>query len=759
MFEQDTQISGSLIYTKKKYAPGDTYMPADPAGANPEQARRRKANFLDSQRGHDIHGNLLGHYLRELDRQAENRMEMAVDEDFYDHIQFSEDDLAVLKARGQAPLVFNAIHTTVNWVLGTQRRAPTDYRILARKKEGIKAAERKTELLKHVTDANIFTHEESLAFASAVKAGVGWLEAAQADSDHPAKVMLRSENWRSMLWDSTAVQYDLEDARYIFRSKWMDVDQVASLWTHRLGVIERSITQSTGGLYMLDDLGDEAMDHQEAEHFYAYASGHRNLAGTSHRDRIRVVEAWFKRVVPDAAVIRGGQFNGELFDQFSPGHVSEINNGVAFLSTRPRQVVHCAIFTEAGLLDLRRTPYRHGRYPFTPIWGYRRARDLMPYGIIRGIRDIQRDMNRRAAKALHHLSTTRVLVQKGAVEDIETLRDEAARPDAVIEYLEGQPAPQINTDTNIAAAHVDMMSRDADMIQQVAGVTDENMGRRTNATSGIAIERRQNQGQLSTSMFFDNLTLARRLHGAKVLVNIETFYTQQDQFRITDSRGNPDWRTINDGAIENAIAEFAADFVITDEDWRATVRQAQAAQLLELAKELAATAPQIVMQILDLVVEALDVPKRDELVKRIRQITGVDDPDADPNNPTPEQIAAQEAKAKQAEMMDRQAKAALQEMEAKARKLGAEATKAEASAASDMIGQMKAAMEAALQIAGAPAVAAAADQILTEARAEAGLNPQFGQTPEPPPMPQPQPMPEDMAEPPMPEALPQEGMI
>ena len=731
MFEPERagnpNISGSLIYASKRNGvPGDNFMPEDRA-ASPQRAINTKAKFLDSIKGQQIHGVLFSHYLRELDRQHLNRLEMATDEDFYDHIQFSEEDLAVLEARGQAPLVFNLVHTTVNWVLGTQRRTPTDYKILSRKKGGIKAAERKTELLKHVNDANMFTHEESLAFASAVKAGVGWLESGQGSPDDASKVLARSENWRSMLWDSTAVRYDLEDARYIFRTKWMDADMVIGMWRHRTGVIEQSISRYAVGLYGLDNSGDIPMDQQEAEHFNSFGSaGNRDTFGAA-RDRVRVIECWFKRMVPDASTMQGGQFAGELFDPWSPGHIADLNNGAATLSTRPRQVVHCALMTEAGLLDIRRTPYRHGRYPFTPIWGYRRARDMMPYGIIRGIRDIQRDLNRRAAKALHHLSTTRVTVQKGAVEDIDTLRDEAARPDAVVEYLQGQPAPIIHTDTNIADAHIELMSRDADLIQSVAGVTDENMGRRTNATSGIAIERRQNQGQLATSLFFDNLAISRRLHGAKQLVDIETFYTEADEFRITDTRGNPDWRQINDGTPENAIAEFAADYVITDEDWRATVRQAQAGQLMELSKELAATAPQVVLSILDLVVEALDVPKRDELVKRIRQITNVDDPDADPNNPTPEQIAANEMKQRAAKMQERQANAEITKMEAEARKLAAEAKKAEAASISDMISQLTKAMEAAVAIAGAPAVSAAADQILAEARAEAGMPAPFGE--------------------------------
>ena len=729
------QFSGSLIYSgKRRSAPGDTYLPED-TSMDPNRAMRRKTSFLDSEQGVAIHSNLMGHYIRELDRQAENRMQMAMDEDFYDHIQFTDEELEILAERGQAPLIFNLIQTTINWVLGSQRRAPQDYRVLARTKPGQIAAERKTQLLKHVDDTNHFDHETAMAFASAVKAGVGWLEGGQGGPEDVGRVIARSESWRSMLWDSTSVRSDMEDARYLMRVKWLDVDDAMAMFQHRAGVIERSLQQSTSGLYMLDDLGDEAMDSQEIEHFNAYSKGSRGVH-SAVRDRVRAVECWFKRVVPDATVMLGGQFAGELFDPWSPGHVQEFNEGRCSLTTRPRRVVHCAIFTDAGLLDIRRSPYRHNRYPFTPVWGYRRARDGMPYGMIRGLRDIQRDLNRRAAKALHHLSTTRVMVEEGAVEDIEVLRNEAARPDAVLVYKPGRPAPSVSSDTNLAAAHIELMGRDAQMIQQVGGVTDENLGRRTNATSGKAILARQDQGQLATSLFFDNLRLARLLHGEKQLVLIEQFYSKAEEFRITDSRGNPDFVAINDGAPENAIAEFKADFILSEEDWRATTRQAQAEQLLDLAGKLAATSPMIVIGMLDLIVEALDVPKRDELVKRIRQVTGAEDPDADPNNPTPEMLAQQEAKAKQAEMGERQAMAALAEMEAKARKLMAEAGKAEASAATDLIAQVKAAMEAAIQIAGAPAVASAADQILAESRAAAGLAPDMGAA-----MPPPQPMP------------------
>lgn len=663
---------------RRKPATGDgAFLPNDSPNAARNMAK--KIAWMDSAKGVQLHQNLMGHYIREIDRQAENRMQMAMDEDFYDHIQFTDEELEILADRGQAPLIFNMIHTSVDWVLGSQRRATMDYRILAKNSDGVKSAERKTQLMKHVSDANHFESQCSDAFKDAVKAGLGWLEAGQGSEDDNSKVLMRSESWRSMLYDSTAVRYDLEDARYIMRAKWLDTDIAMGLWGRRRGMIDHAATTPGSGMFLIDDLGDDPMDTQELDHFLSYGGTSRSNIAHARR-RIRIVECWFKKMVPDAAVMKGGQFHGELFDPWSIGHVMEYNKGAAVLSTRPRQIVHCALMTETGLLDIRRSPYRHNRYPFTPLWGYRRARDNMPYGLIRGVRDIQRDLNARAAKSLHHLSTTRVMMEEGSVDDPETVRNEAARPDSMIVYKAGHPPPDISTDREVASAHVDMMARDAEMIQQVSGVTNENLGQQTNATSGKAILARQDQGALTTSLFFDNLRRTRELHGEKTVILIEQSYTERDQFRITDSRGNPDFVYINDGDNGNAIAAFKADFSISEEDWRATARQARAEQLLDLARQLAATAPQMVVGIMDLLLEALDVPKGDEMVRRIRAITGQEDPDADPNNPTPEEQKRQEQAKAKAEIEQRgvMAELAIKEGEAAESQAKAQKTAAEA---------------------------------------------------------------------------------
>lgn len=678
---------------------------------------KSRVSKLDSPEAVELWKRLLATYRYELERQAQNRYEMAVDEDFYDHIQWSLEEVAELEARGQSPLVFNLIQTTINWILGTQRRAPQDYKVLPRKKDGLQSAERKTELLRHLRDVNHSNQHVAMAFADAVKAGIGWLEVGQGDPSEGVRVYDGRESWRNMLWDSRSQDMGLKDARYVSRMKWLDLDIAAAMWPDRIGILEASREHRLLSA-VTSDYGDDASDAQEMDHHGSVGS-EVTAGGAYLRDRIRCIEMWFKKPA-EVPVLTGGQFRGEVFDEWSRGHWDELLHDRATLAMRPREVIHVAVMTEFGLLDLRQSPFRHNRFPFTPIWGYRRARDGMPYGAIRGLRGPQKDLNKRASKALHHLSTVQVTVEEGTVNDIEELRDEAGRPDSVIVHKRGTNAPRIDKNTEVASAHLQLMETDARMIQSVGGVTDENLGRKTNATSGKAIMARQDQGSLATSAFFDNLRYASLLHGEKQMICIEQFYTEQDQIRITDSRGNPQWVDLNDPEHpENAIDLFKADFIIEEEDWRASTRQAQAEQLLELMERLAATAPQIVIETLDLTVEALDVPKRDEIVKRIRQITGAADPDEDPNNPSPETIERQQAAAAQAAMQNRAAEAEIAEKEARAAKTAAEAKLMDMGLRGASLDQLKKAIEAAVQIAGAPAIGAAVDKLMATAQEDA----------------------------------------
>lgn len=660
-----------------------------------------QGNPLDDEVHHLLHVRLLGFYQRELDRQNPNRIQQAIDEDYYDNDQWTEEDAQTLRDRGQAPICYNVISQTINWIIGSEKRGRTDFSVLPRGKEDAKPAERKSQLLKYLSDVNRTPFHRSRAFEDGVKVGLGWLEDGVTDDDDKEPVYSRYESWRNMLWDSASTDYDIEDARYVIRNKWVDLDVSIAFFPDRAALLERSASASDRYGADLAN-GDEVMDFSEDER----ETLGRGLAEHSgDRKRVRMLEVWFKTPERVQKIV-DGPMSGDIVDPNNPQHAEAAQAGM--VGERMMMRMNVAIMTTSGLCYVGPSPYRHNRFPFTPIWGYRRGRDGMPYGVIRSLRDIQDDINKRASKAQFILSTNKTIMEEGAVKDMAEFMEEVARPDGVI-VVQGNKRLDINVDRELAASHMQLMSQGISMIQSVSGVTDELMGKTTNAKSGVAIQARQEQGSMSTSKLFDNLRFAVQTQGEKQLSLVEQYFTDQKQFRITNQRLQPEFIDVNDGLPENDITRTKADYIISDAEWRASLRQAQTEQLMEMMTRMP---PEVALVMLDLVVESMDIPNREELVKRIRQISGQRDPDA--TELTPEEQQAEQAKQQQAQYAQQVADAQLRGMVAKAVKDEVASQKVQTEMANTNVNTQKAAVEAAQTAMIAPGILPVADALLKE---------------------------------------------
>lgn len=681
---------------------------------------------LDSPKGRELHRRLLGFYLNELERQGENRAEMALDEEFYDNIQWSREDEADLRDRGMVPIVCNVLASTINWVLGTERRMRADYKILPRRKDAAKQAQAKTEYLKFVSDVNRLPWDRSDCFAEAVKCGIGWMEDSIQDGEGDP-MLSRQVSWREMLWDSNG-RKDQTDGRYQFRSRHVDLDILESIFPHRRAQLRQSAMDNTGGTYSgVDGFGDQAMDALEEDNYYA---GGADVNADYARPRVRLIQCWFRRPVMSKVLVKGDKagatFLGEVYDPMSRGHWNELSSGQAIVVDRVIQRVYVALMTPSDLLHVQPSPYRHNRFPYTPTWCYRRGATGQPYGIIRGLRTMQEDVNRRLMKALSILSSNKTIMDEGAVPDIDAYADEISRSDAVIVKVPGKQL-DVNVDRDLAPAHMEIMSSMIGMIQSASGITDENMGRKTNATSGVAITARQDQGGLATAAIFDNHRLSMMMQGELQLSLMEQFVDEEKEFRVTTARGRADFVKINSpdpetGGVlwDDDITATKSDFVISEQAWAATMRQAQVNELMAMIGQIAPAAPEVALAVMDLVIEMMDIPARDEVVKRIRSATGMSDPDQ--TEPTPEEIAKQQAAADQQDRAVRMEEATIADKEASAAEKKSRAAETDMKAqlgdltriAADIKAQMDALMLAQTAIA-APALAPVADAALRQA--------------------------------------------
>lgn len=620
-------------------------------------------------------------------RQGPNRYQQAVDEDFYDGLQWSDEDALILQQRGQAPLVYNKVKVTTKWVTGTEKRTRMDFRVLPRSSNDRNEAENKTKLMKYVSDVNRSAFARSRAFEDAVKVGIGWLECGVRGDPTKFLIYDRYESWRNILYDSHGFERDGSDWRYLVRQKWVDLDVAQSIWPeHYHKLAAGAMHSDLADLHDQDEwyLGRVLSDRDQPGE---YIGRRTYIDSTSllfnRRPRVKVYEGWY-RTPARVKLIVGGGLSGSIFDPSDEIQQWMVSRQACQLIERSMMVMRCGVWIRGSFLADVPSPYRHNDFPFTAVWGERRGRDGMAYGAIRNQRDPQEDFNKRVSKALHSFSTRRVVMEEGAVRDKEELREEVARPDAIIEKKVGAEL-EIAADLEIGEEHLKFAQLDAQMIEQSAGITDELLGRRTNAVSGKAIEARQEQGTTTTTDYFDNLRFAAQVHGQKVLSLCEQYITFPMQVRVLGERQGYDFVELNkpgqadDGqpSILNDITRSQADFIVAAQDYRDSLRQAASEQLMDMLGKLAQFDVKMALQLLDDVLEMWDIPGAEAIIKTVREITGKKPRDyvPSPQEQQAMQQAAQQAQAEQQaakEIAMRGAVAEVAEREANVAKLQAE---------------------------------------------------------------------------------------
>jgi len=624
-------------------------------------------------------------YEQEREKQAPNRYQMAIDQDFYDNIQWDEEDAAELEERGQAPTVYNVVASTVDWIIGTEKRTRVDFKVLPRAEDDVQLADVKTKALKYLSDVNKTSFARSLAFADAVKVGVGWIEDGARGDPTEEPVFSRYENWRNLVWDSSGVERDGSDWRYLYRWKWIDLDIAIAMFPHREAQLRKAAVAAN--LWGNDE--DEDFwylgQHYQARNAKGEVVGRRSYVNdtalvNNRRARVKLIEGWYR--VPERCFIcRGDVFDGDVFDRRNPLMAKAATEGVISLFDQLKLRVRVAIMTDGDLLQEMPTPYKHNRFPFTPIWCYLRGRDRMPYGVIRRVRDIQEDLNKRASKSLFLMSVNGIIADLDAIEGTglswDDVREEAARPDFLLTKKRGT---EMKRENNLAMGeeHLQLMDRDERMIQHSGGVTDDNLGRRTNAISGEAIKARQLQGSIVTAEIFDNERYAIQLQGESLLSLSEQYLSEPKVMRLVGSRGEYDWVKINqpelqpDGSIRwiNDITASKADFVVDQQDYHASVRQAMFESMSELVGRISAVNPEAGLRILRMALEFSDLPNKDEMAGEIKKMLGLVD-EKDLRNMTPEQKKEHQAQiAARARQQQLQEQAAQLEVQAKAAEVG-----------------------------------------------------------------------------------------
>lgn len=221
------------------------------------------------------------------------------------------------------------------------------------------------------------------------------------------------------------------------------------------------------------------------------------------------------------------------------------------VSRRPGKTykVTQTIMTGADVLEVNDWP---GRYiPIVPVYGDEIIVEGKRYfrSLIHDAKDAQRMVNywRTTATELVALAPRVPYIgKKGSFDsDASNWATANTQSHAYLEY-EGQVPPQRQPlDSGVAAGSLQEALNASDDMKAIIGMYDASLGARSNETSGVAIQARQREGDVSTFHFIDNLTRAIR-HTGRILIDlIPHVYTEERIVRVIGEDGSQTTAKVN----------------------------------------------------------------------------------------------------------------------------------------------------------------------------------------------------------------------
>lgn len=409
------------------------------------------------------------------------------DRAYYDHDQWTREELAELKKRGQPAIVVNKIHDKISLLCGMERKARTDPKAFARTPAEEDRADTATQALRYIADDNNFSLVRSAVFEHMLIEGAGGAEIGlEDDGQGGANVSITHVPWDRIWYDPHSRAPDFSDARYKGLVIWMDREQLDESYPDAADVIESSF--STVDFYYNDR--PDTVNWTD-----------------NRRRRVRVVQChWSVR--------------GEWWQ---------------------------ATYTRNGMLaNPQRSPMkdRKGRSACSLLLQSAYInRENQRYGMVRGLISLQDEINKRRSKALHLLSVRQVVAEQGAVQDIDKARREVAKPDGYIEIMPGLKF-EIEQSADLAAGQFQLLQH-ATAEMQLSGPNAAMSGTDPRELSGRAILAQQAGGAAQNEPLQDALRYWSRGVYEMCWMAARQYWTAGKWVRVTDDLNETRWVGIN----------------------------------------------------------------------------------------------------------------------------------------------------------------------------------------------------------------------
>ena len=505
---------------------------------------------------------------------------------YYHSKQWTDAELKALKKRKQPPSTKNRIKRKVDFLVGVEQGQRRDPKGVSRTPNGERAAFIGTSALRFVQDVTKFPAIASDCANDGLVRGSGivWTGIHKIKGKPEIrKNQVPSDRW---FYDPRSERWDFTDAAYVGEAQWLDIDAAKEMlpWAaDRLDEIASSASSGGqhGGVPQLFDK-------------------EKNWIDTNQR-RVFLISIWYKN-------------EGKWLFDFLVGPIS-------LCPSEPQEKIDPATGEMIAVPPMEcLSPYIdeneqtvHPYEAWSPYVDERGDR----YGVVRDMIPIQDEINKRSSKALHLLTVRQTKSDKGAVDDIDKMKSELAKPDGHVEYNRGFTFEVLEQSAQIQG-NLELLQEAKAEIENL-GPNPGLIGRGVENQSGRAILAQQNSGMTELSPVFERLREWKFRCYRRDWNLIRQFWTDERHIRVSGNPKAPEYlhinRPVRDPAtgqvvMENAIAEVDIDIILDEGPDTVTMRE-------ELMQQLSQLGPGVIPP--ELLIEMSNISEKEQILAKLAE--------------------------------------------------------------------------------------------------------------------------------------------
>ncbi|WP_104761453.1 portal protein [Helicobacter cetorum] len=388
---------------------------------------------------------------------------------------------------------------------------------------------------------------------------------------------------------------------------------------------------------------------------------------------LEISEQESKVLFGDETNIYYNTFNGEKIARIIESWYKEYNE-----ETKSYEWNRYLWNRNVGIYKVEKRPFKNGACPFIVSKLYIDELNNY-YGLFRDIKPMQDFINYAENRMGNMMGSFKAMFEEDAVIDIDEFVETMSLDNAIARVrpnaLKDNKIQFMNNQADLSALS-QKAEQKRQLLRLLAGLNDESLGMAINRQSGTAIAHRKESGLMGLQQFLKNTDDMDRLIFKLAIDFICEYFTKEQVFKIVDKKVGDRYFKINSNE-QDKIRPLKFDLVLKSQ-LKTETRDEKWYNWNELLKILAPIRPDLVPQLVPLMLNDMDSPITQDVLEAIQSANDLQAQNSQAQAPYNEQLQALQLQKMQAE---------IQELQAKAHKYSAQGALSQTTNASEQLNQ------------------------------------------------------------------------